>query len=208
MGNDLEYRVEGGISMLCDICKKREAKIFYTEIKNGEKQEQHLCEECATEYTPSLIIKNVSGLGGILSGLLLGAAGTHQEKQKETICPVCGLGYEEFLKQGRFGCAQCYHTFAPFLEKLLKNLHGADCHCGKHLKKNDLSIESTQKENHTQESNLSEIERLTLQLQQAVEVEEFEEAARLRDIIRDLKQKQKVKRTGSSKEGKEDGKMV
>ena len=62
--------------------------------------------------------------------------------------------------------------------------------------------------NYSQESNLSEIERLTLQLQQAVEAEEFEEAARLRDIIRDLKQKQKVKRNVSSKEGKEDDKMV
>lgn len=177
--------------MLCDICKKREAKIFYTEIKNGEKREQHLCEECAAEHTPSFLINKAS----ILSGLLLGASEIPKEPKKEVVCPVCGLSYEEFLKQGRFGCAECYHTFKPALQKLLKNLQGADYHCGKRLK----GYLPARKEH-----NLSKIERLTLQLQQAIEKEEFEEAARLRDKIHAIKQESEISEL-SSKEGKQDG---
>lgn len=175
--------------MLCDICKKREAKIYYTEIINGEKQEQHLCEECAAEHT-SFVIKNGSGkeltLGGLLSGLLLGAAGAQTEKQNDHVCPVCGLGYEEFLKQGRFGCAACYRAFGLPLEKLLKNIHGADRHCGKQLS----GCQTIKQQEKSKEPALSELERLSLQLQQAIEKEEFEEAARLRDKIREQREKE------------------
>lgn len=183
--------------MLCDICQKREAKIYYTEIINGEKKEQHLCEECASEHTSfsmkQPLNKEVT-LGELICGLL-GGAGIKEEKKSEIVCPICGMNYEEFLKGGHFGCAGCYQSFGIGLDKVMKNIHGASRHSGKWLKGYK---PVNKKEEKIKE--LPELERLSLQLQQAIEKEEFEEAAKLRDIIRELKQKEALEAVSEQKE--------
>ena len=106
--------------MLCDICQTRQAKIFYTEIVNGQKKEQHLCEQCASEYTAVPINdilggQGLSSIGSILSGILSSyskAKGKSlpSEKRGETTCPECGTSESEFLKTGRTGCPVCYNV--------------------------------------------------------------------------------------------------
>ncbi len=174
--------------MLCDICGKREAKIYYTEIVNGKKKEQHLCEECAAEHTSFRLKDPFSSrefsLGGLLSGILdsYGPAATkEEEKEKEKIvCKNCGTTYEEFLEKGQFGCAGCYQAFGRLLGKTFKNLHGGDSHTGK----KPVGYVS---ETNRIVNELSKIDKLSIQLQQAIEQEEFEEAAKLRDQIRELR---------------------
>ncbi|HPU62840.1 MAG TPA: UvrB/UvrC motif-containing protein, partial [Mobilitalea sp.] len=91
--------------------------------------------------------------------------------------------YEEFLQRGRFGCAECYRSFHKELGKTLRGIQGAEVHTGKRPKG---FLTSTDR----MVQGLSEADRLALELQEAIEKEEFEEAARLRDLIRQLKREE------------------
>ncbi len=178
--------------MLCGVCKTREARIFYTEIINGEKKEQYLCEECATKST-SLRLKTPFGgepfsLGGLLSGLFEEEQEPEPEEKIPAVsegltCEKCGMTYDEFKERGSFGCAACYQSFGKVLAKNIKNIQGSDIHVGKRpngvVEKSEPEPEKGVK--------LSEVEKLSMQLNQAVECEEYELAASLRDRIRELK---------------------
>lgn len=172
--------------MLCDICQKREAKIYYTEIIKGEKKEQHLCEECAAEHTTFFVMDSLknqeSFLGGLLAGLIENfAANTsaQTEKKEELSCKKCGMSLDVFFKMGHFGCSDCYRTFGKYLPRLYRNIHGGDTHSGKRLKGYIKPQEEQEKI-----SVFTEKEKLQFKLQQAIEKEEFEEAAKLRDQIK------------------------
>jgi protein arginine kinase activator len=180
--------------MLCDRCQKRDAKILYTEIINGVKKEQHLCEECATDYTSFQMEKPIMNseltLGDLLSTLLdnYTSAGKKQagEEIPSVTCSNCGTTYEEFIQKGRFGCANCYRSFHEQLGKTFKGIQGAEVHTGKRPKgfvtaTSDRILKG-----------FSEIEKLSLKLQEAIEKEEFEEAARLRDLIKQMKKEEET----------------
>ncbi|MDF2952629.1 MAG: hypothetical protein K0S18_2212 [Anaerocolumna sp.] len=177
--------------MLCDKCKKNEAKVYYTEIVNGEKSEQHLCEECATELTSfqmgASILNPETSLGSLLSTILGNYHGNPaQEKErtgKELHCDKCGMTYSEFLRVGRFGCDHCYDSFDKVLEQSIRNIQGSDAHTGKKPKDFESKTDKIIKE-------MPEIDKLSIRLQDAIEKEEFEEAARLRDQIRKLRKEE------------------
>jgi len=177
--------------MLCDKCKKNQAKIYYAEIIDGEKKEQHLCEDCATEYTSFQIGTNNMNqeltLGSLLSTILGNYYGntTHEtdHTEKELYCDGCGMTYSEFMSVGKFGCAKCYDSFEKVLENSIKSIQGSDTHTGKKPKGFETKTEKLVKE-------LSEIDRLSIRLQDAIEKEEFEEAVKVRDKIRELKKEE------------------
>lgn len=179
--------------MLCDRCQKRDAKILYTEIINGAKKEQHLCEECATDYTSFQMEKPLMNsdltLGDLLSTLLDNYT-VEDIKSGDTTpsdtCDQCGTTYEEFIQKGRFGCAHCYQSFSGQLGKTFKGIQGADIHAGKRPK----GFVTASSDNILKD--FSEAEKLALKLQVAIEKEEFEEAARLRDLIKQLKKEEEA----------------
>lgn len=174
--------------MLCSKCNKREAKVYCTEIIQGEKKEQYLCEECAAEYASfqmeSAGFHKDSALSGLLSGILGSYAKEQSAKEKpveKITCGSCGMTYEEFLQLEKFGCAGCYKSFGRSLSKSFKQIQGADTHAGKKPAGYISAIDKMVKE-------LSEVEKLSLRLQESIEKEEFEEAALLRDKIKELKE--------------------
>ncbi len=178
--------------MLCDRCQKRDAKILYTEIINGAKKEQHLCEECATDYTSFQMEKPLMNseltLGDLLSTLLDNYTAADMKQPGEVIpavtCSHCGTSYEEFVQKGRFGCSYCYRSFNGQLGKTLKGIQGSEVHTGKRPKGYKTpGSERTSKD-------FTEAEILSLKLQEAIEKEEFEEAARLRDLIKQMKKEE------------------
>lgn len=181
--------------MLCEKCHKREAKVYYTEIIHGEKKEQYLCEECAAQCTSFQMDHTGidSGLGSLLSSILSNYYGEKvkepEKKQQSAACPSCGMTYEEILKEGKLGCADCYRSFREIIERTLRQIQGADTHIGKtpyreDRQENELPEERLEKKEETVDER---IEKMTLSLHQAVEQEEFEMAAKLRDEIRELK---------------------
>jgi protein arginine kinase activator len=169
--------------MLCDICGKNEATVHLTEIVNDQMSKLHLCEVCAKDKGAEM--EEHFGLNDLLAGLAgLGASLTSKgvtkpPKAVEAIkCPKCGFTYQNFAKIGRFGCSECYDAFKKHVGPLLKRIHGSDRHMGKV----PLAAGKTQKDSRN-------IQDLRSKLDNAIQSEEFEEAARLRDRIKDIESK-------------------
>jgi protein arginine kinase activator len=163
--------------MLCDICKKNPATVHLTEIVDDQMTELHLCEECARKKSAQM--EQQFGLSDLLAGLA-DFEKPAEEKEATTLkCPNCGLTYNDFKKIGRLGCSECYVTFKKFLGPLLRTIHGSSLHCGKCPVKLG---KTGRKKNDLQE--------LRCRLQKAIETEAYEEAAKIRDQIRELQEKQ------------------
>ena len=205
--------------MLCERCKIREANIQYTEIANGVRTEHNYCAQCAKEmdFGPySAIFEGEFPLGKLLSGLL-GVPGEEAEEEKtgQIICPTCGTSYDDFVKNSRFGCADCYSVFDLLIHDKIRQLQGNVRHTGKHPKFQKIkadpfhltSCDQPEKgtadmtpanreeqilntdaavENETQ----LQIRKLEARLREAVRAEEYEIAAECRDQIRALKEAQ------------------
>ncbi|WP_019420663.1 UvrB/UvrC motif-containing protein [Paenibacillus sp. OSY-SE] len=171
--------------MICQQCGQKPATLHFTKIINGQKTEFHICESCAREkgeWIPGT--SNGFSIHNLLSGLLdfdlsggdSGTSGTaHANKPQATRCEKCGLTYSQFSKLGRFGCDECYSFFGDRLDPLLKRVHGNTVHIGKIPKRGGGRIQRKR-----------ELEDLKKQLQLSIMNEEFEQAAKLRDRIRDL----------------------
>ncbi len=167
--------------MLCDICGKNQATVHLTEIVDDQMSELHLCEECARNKSAQM--EQQFGLSDILAGM---ADFDKPLKAAETVslkCPNCGLTYAEFKKIGRLGCGDCYSAFRQYLAPLLKRIHGAVKHSGK-APANAGQVPGQPRANN-------ELQEMRRRLLKAVEQEDFEEAARLRDRIREMEENQK-----------------
>lgn len=169
--------------MICQKCKEREAVIHYTNVVNGMKSERHLCQTCAHEEQGDLfghMEQMALPLQQWISGLLLSEAHhmTHAQKIPSIVCPTCHSTYEAFVKRGKFQCADCYTAFADALVPLFEKLHNKNyIHVGKIPKRSGEAMIFHRK-----------LENLKQKLQNMVAIENFEEAARLRDEIRALEQ--------------------
>jgi len=159
--------------MLCDICGKREATVHLTEIINDQITKLHLCEECAKKKGAEM--EEHFGLADLLAGLADLGVPTDTAKEKKLKCPSCGMTYGDFKKIGRMGCGKCYDTFSTYLVPLFKGIHGSDTHMGKMP-----GVGSRGK----RKSKKVDIDDLKKRLKRAIEFEEFEDAARLRDEIK------------------------
>mgnify|MGYP001214517644 CR=1 FL=1 len=166
--------------MICEECGAKPATLHFTKIVNGEKTEFHLCESCAREKGEIIPgAGNSFSIHNLLSGLLEFEPTTGAgRKPKPLRCEQCGLTYAQFSKIGRFGCSACYEYFADRLDPLFRRVHGHTVHVGKIPKRTGSRMKYKR-----------ELKRLKQELQRAVEAEEFEEAARLRDQIRELEKK-------------------
>ena len=119
----------------------------------------------------------LAGLAGL--GASLSAGATAAPKAVEAIkCPKCGFTYQDFAKIGRFGCGDCYDAFKKHIGPLLKRIHGSDRHMGKV----PLTAGKSPKDTRS-------LQDLRTRLEKAIQAEEFEEAARLRDRIKELESK-------------------
>lgn len=164
--------------MLCDICGKNPATVHLTEIIDDQMTELHLCEKCAREKSTQM--EQQFGLADLLAGLT--EFGTPKE-EKEVItikCPNCGMGFDDFKKIGRLGCSECYPTFKRYLGPLLKRIHGSNQHVGKSPLKIAKGVIR----------KLAGLDEMRRKLQVVIEREEFEEAARIRDQIKELEKKE------------------
>ena len=165
--------------MYCQECNKRPATLHFTKIVNGEKTEFHFCESCAREKGELIPgAPNGFSIHNLLSGLLDFEPSGTSVKTQPLRCDQCGLTYNQFSKVGRFGCSACYKHFSHRLDPLFKRVHGNTTHVGKVPKRAGGMIQYKRK-----------IDRLKHELQLHVAREEFEQAAKIRDQIRELENK-------------------
>ncbi len=172
--------------MLCQHCNKRPATVHLTKIVNNSKTEKHLCEECARESEDmGIALEPKFSFHHLLTGLLgsegnVFATGGSSSHGVDIQCKNCNLTYPQFSQIGRLGCSRCYEAFAPKLKGLLKRVHGSSIHNGKLPNRISGTVRI--------KKQLSELKQ---NLQKKIADEEFEEAARLRDEIRQLEKKAK-----------------
>jgi protein arginine kinase activator len=160
--------------MKCQKCTKA-ATLHITEVVSEDQfEELHLCEECANKYLYEPQPKGGAGKGG-LGGQAEESEELSALNQRE--CPLCGIKFVEFRNSGRLGCPHDYQEFREELATLLENIHGETRHVGKTPRR--------QPQNRQAQSELIQLRK---QLQQAVVKEAYEEAARLRDRIRQLEE--------------------
>ncbi len=173
--------------MLCQDCNKREAHVQITQIVNNDKTMLSLCKDCAAARGFHSPLENAPfPLAEILSGLAHGIPESSGPMSVSTVsCPNCGLAFDEFARQGRFGCGECYKTFRGDLEKIMRKIHGASLHRGK-TPTYDAPIAESDGDNVVVVP-VKEEERLEAELIKAVEAEDFERAAEIRDKLKTMR---------------------
>lgn len=157
--------------MKCEKCQKNEASVFYREIINGKETRLTLCPACARER------EEESGLSfkSLFSNSLFKSSFPQVVTEKEK-CPLCGLTSDDVARLGKVGCPACYGAFEAYLAPNLRRLHGSVVHRGRAPAR----LRQERKEK-------SEIEKLEGELRASIEKEDYENAARLRDKIREMR---------------------
>ncbi|AQS57929.1 UvrB/UvrC motif-containing protein [Desulforamulus ferrireducens] len=167
--------------MLCDRCQKRPAQVHFTQVINNTKKQMSLCTVCAAEMqAESMAAFPQLNLHDFLAGLINHHFTGNQLQTKaipQVSCEKCGATEAQVAKSGLFGCSECYSQFGQRVKPLLKRIHGSSRHTGKVPRRTGGKAIITK-----------EIRILKGQLQEAINQEEFEKAARLRDRIKELEQ--------------------
>ena len=172
--------------MLCQNCGEREAAIHLTQIVDNSVTQLHLCEQCAAEKgveTSASVAK--FPLGDFLASLgkTAGSGSGEQAEATGVACGFCGGTLKDFRETGRLGCAMCYTTFEPHLRDLLRRLHGSSRHAGEQYTG---AVPAPAAAAPPAEGGARAVGELREQLRQAVEAENFELAAELRDKLKVL----------------------
>jgi len=179
--------------MFCNVCKKNQATVHLTEIINDQVKELHVCEECARKK--GIEMEKHFGLSDLLAGLAdFEETITKTGEIKKIKCPSCGMTYDDFKKIGQLGCADCYCAFRTSLEPLLKKIHGSTKHLGKATEANaKMAVTPAHskagKATNISNPQVSKKELLKAQLKKAIEMEEFEQAAKIRDKMKAMEKK-------------------
>ncbi len=154
----------------CSVCNK-DANVHLTQIVNNKVHKVDLCESCAQK-------KGVTDHEGFsLADLFVKPSSASTTEKPQLECPECGLKTKDFRRTGRLGCANCYEVFQPLLLPMLEDMHEGIIHKGK------IPTVTISK----QSSNL-QLKRFQDLLSKAIEEEAYEEAAKYRDQIRELKE--------------------
>jgi len=163
--------------MKCFFCDKP-ATLHVTNIVNKKKRETHLCENCARERN---LLPEQPGSQIDLPALLNLVTSLQEPEATSTAvatpppsCPACGLAYAGFKAEGRFGCRHDYDAFHAALEPLFERVHRATTHTGKLPMCARVAVRA------------AEIDRLHVSIKAAIKAENYEQAARLRDLIRQM----------------------
>ena len=162
--------------MLCQHCQQREAIVHLSIAENEKTREVYLCESCAQKnqeigfvFHPAIVPEFLKALFGFNPSLI--------EQPSEMACPKCGITFSRITQIGKLGCSTCYETFETQLEPLLRRVHGGGKNMGKVPARRGIAIKSRM-----------ELRNLKEKLQLLIQQEVFEEAAVVRDKIRQLEQ--------------------
>ena len=156
-------------SLKCDLCSKP-ATVHLTQIVNSKIHKVDLCEACAQA-------KGVTDPSGFSLADLLLKASLNPEPAGEAKCTACGFTQQDFKKTGRFGCPSCYEHFSRLLEPMLDTMHKGSSHTGK-----------IPQRAVARKSLYERLTQLETELELAIKAERYEDAARYRDELSQVRQ--------------------
>lgn len=170
--------------MICQNCNKNQATVRYTQIINGVKNEMHLCEKCSQKLGISTYNFNMPiEFSNFFSDFMNDYTNEPIVNNHILKCDKCNMTYEEFLNLGKFGCSNCYNVFSKKIDNVLKKIHGANRYLGN--KKTDTKNKKMNF-NTNIDKKKNEIDVLKKNLKIAIEEERYEDAAKIRDDIKNL----------------------
>ncbi len=162
--------------MLCEKCSQREATTHIQQTINGKTTVRHLCSGCADEAGLDNLFGGFHfGIGDLFGGLLGTPATQPLPAVERVVCPRCHSDLKTIIDTGKIGCADCYTAFRNQLMPTVERLHGKSQHCGK--------LPRSAGETVRKQAKLRQLQK---KLNQAIEAQEFEDAARYRDEIKQL----------------------
>lgn len=164
--------------MKCDFCDNK-ATVFLTQLVEGQMKKVRLCDPCASErgvtdptgfsLADMVLTGQPSGPGIVAEAVLTGPLG-HAKK-----CATCGFTLEDLKRVRRFGCSDCYATFNEEVALMVRGMHKGISHLGK-VPEGLMAVQFRDQR----------VEELRTRLDQAIASESYEEAAGIRDEIRNL----------------------
>ncbi len=167
--------------MLCQNCKKREVTTHYHSVINGIVIDEYLCSECAAKQSNEHFENN--NIFKMLTNIFTDSAKSNAKLKK---CECCGADFDEICVVGRVGCGNCYKAFNNLLTPTLQRLHGNAVHIGKRP-------DSVAENNHNlseKSKNIDELQEkincLKSELSKAIETENYEKAAEIRDLLKQM----------------------
>ncbi len=171
--------------MLCEKCKKRTATVFYNENINGKTRSYSLCGDCAAKLREKRDLQDITSMVdsfadpfSLLHNNLFGGffgMPTVKSISSEKKCPNCGCTYSDIAKDGKVGCPTCYETFRDELSRMIASVHGTTSHTG-----------NVPARHRAKQARAEELKRLRRELNEAVQNENYEKAATLRDEVHRL----------------------
>lgn len=172
--------------MMCQNCGKNPATTHIKTIVNGTLTEYDLCSECARERGYTNFFKDMSfDFGNLLGGFI----GTPTSRGTAVRCPKCGASFAEITESGKIGCAECYNVFHDRLMPTIHRIHGTAKHKGKVPGTSALRIVEPAGKIAVVEQ--SPVEKKRAELKAAIDAQNFERAAELRDEIREMEKGEK-----------------
>tara|TARA_S200000501_G_C20688576_1_gene684055 strand:+ start:172 stop:693 length:522 start_codon:yes stop_codon:yes gene_type:complete len=162
--------------MNCEFCKKEKATIHLTQVVNGEMKKLNLCQGCAKSH--GIDLNSPISITDILMGMEKKNSRNkilNNELEYDLTCSRCNMSRAEFSKKARLGCPNCYLTFSAELKTITQAMHHSMNHIGKIPNQQISQIKISQ-----------QINSLKKQIKTAIKKEDYEEAAEIRDKIKNL----------------------
>lgn len=165
------------LAMQCEYCNNK-ATVFYTQIIDGIGKKSCLCESCAHEQGITdpegflLGSQDIENHGAPSKPKALPTIEIPVSKQSDRCCPGCGFAFDDLKKTGRLGCSKCYDFFRAEIKNNLGGMHKGTSHTGR--------VPAGMLEAFKERQ---ELEKLEEKLNLAINSEDYEEAASLRDQI-------------------------
>ena len=166
--------------MKCQKCKTKDATTQLKRIVNGKYTEFTLCADCAHEMGFGNVFDTAMPdmFGGLLKSIFGSAL---PARSQATRCPVCSSTYGDIRNTGKVGCANCYEIFLSEILPSIKGIHGNTQHCGKV----PAHYGNPQEQVSVSKEPCETIESLKEELKKAIDEQNFELAAQLRDKIKE-----------------------
>ena len=184
--------------MICNRCGKNYAEIYYKQTVNGKTVEYALCSHCAEEMKkegkmgfmvqPSFDDLFFGSEGMLMLNDLLGLNGNTKKngRAEKKHCTLCASTFEDLVKNGKIGCAECYKTFEEELKGSIEKIHGKAKYVGKRPSRSTSANVTETPPLEKEEPKEDRLKRLRQELDAAIQSQEFEKAAVIRDEIRNI----------------------
>lgn len=179
--------------MQCEVCQDAVATVHLTDVSNNMKKEIHLCEGCAKKRGTTIKshMNKEPNYPEFKTAQLAAAEFTESGGGEETdlVCPTCGISYSKFRSTGKFGCPEDYKIFGQHVVQLLEKIHHKVQHSGKTPRFGSTEVPEKpeamemERQETEDESLIKQADGLREELRVAIEDEQYEKAAELRDTI-------------------------